>query len=507
MLSGIGAGASLVCGMLFARASDTYGDALTPDPSASLSLVALILGTTAVILGLVAVVSRFASRWKGIVGICLGFVPLAFSASAWIASRPPNISVDDLCSVRDRAVPIMEKMTGLSFKSPVIVELGSNEFETSKLQDDMRGRLEHPQFSLPFAFVGLYDQKRKILYVMPDGIGKMQRKGVLKRGRAQEIARAVLINELVHALDDQNGMVESKAELLRMPKIDQNRFWIRRAIMEGRSSFYGRKVCHELGIRPFDEYLTGAGGDDKKPGIFAEMMLGMLRFIYGDGPRFFEWLDGAGRADLISRASLHAPPMLHHIERPDIYARDVDSGMEERFAKTFAHLAEVFPSSAWKAGWARSHGLVELPRSIFVDPDFSGKKAEFQRLPIAAWLGSFTKTAGEGRASLRLWRFPDEDVAAKGVDMRLSIWRENAARDAKRLQEESRECPEASSYVFIRRIDLKDVANPTAEFRCLARSGSFILEARFRESTGEVQAKAIADKLVRSFLVPLGTSD
>jgi hypothetical protein len=499
--------AFLVCGVLLPHLSGTHAETLAPKLLASISLAALILGATAVLLGIVATARRL-ERWrKGLVGLCLGSVTLAFTAITWIASFPPSISLDDLCSVRDRATPVMEELTGLAFKSPVIVELGSNEFEMGRLQDDTRRRLEHPQFNLPFDFVGLYDQERKILYVMPDGIGKMQREGVLKRGRAHEIARAVLVDELVHALDDQNGMMESKAELLQMPKVDQNRFWIRRAIHEGRSSFFGEKVCRELGIRPLSEFLTGSGGDGTKPGIFAEMMLGMIRFVYGDGPRFFKWLDSAGRTDLISRASLHAPPMLHYIERPDIYAGDVDSGMEERFAEIFAYLAEVFPSTAWKAGYAWSHGLVEIPRSILVDPHLSGRKAEFQRLPIAAWLGSFTKTAGEGRASLRLWRFPDEDVAAKGVDLRLGIWRENATRDAKRLQEESRECPEADSYVFTKRIDLKDATNPATDFRCLARSGSFVLEARFRESTGETSAKPIADKLVRGLLVALGASD
>ncbi len=507
MLAGLGAVAFLVSGMLLVQRAHIYREALDENLSVALPLAATFLGAAAIIAGIVVVVRRFNTWWKGAVGICLGLVPVLLVANTWIASLPPSVSLDDLQSTRDRAVPVMEKLTGLTFMSPVVVELGSNELETGRLQADAQRRLEQPHFDLPLDFMGLYDQEKKILYVMPDGIWKMQREGVLKRGRAQEIARAALVDELVHALDDQNGMLETKAELAEMLKADQNRFWIRRAIHEGRSSFYGKRVCSELGIRPLDEFLTGVGGGGKEPGFLAEMMLEKLRFIYGDGPRFFEWLDSAGRTDLISRASLHAPLWFHYIERPDIYAKDLDRGMEERFGKAFAHLAEVFPPSEWKALWAESYGLVELSRSDLADEGYSKTEAEFRRLLVAAWSGSFGKTGGEGRVTPRLWRFPDEDVAAKGFDLRRNVWHEHATTHAKQLQEESREFPEVHSYVFVRRIDLKDATNPTADFLCLARSGSFVLDARFRSSVGEAPAKAIADRLVRDLLVPLGASD
>lgn len=514
MLAGFGAVAFLVSGMLVAHVARTYKEAPEQDLLATLPLVAAVLGAAAIIAGIVVVVRRFNPWWKGAAGICLGLVPALFGvvraffvASIWIASFPPSVSLDDLQSTRDRAVPVMEKLTGLTFKSPVVVELGSNELETGRFQADVQRRLEQPHFDLPLDFLGLYDQEKKVLYVMPDGIGKMQSEGVLRRGRAQEIARAVLVDELVHALDDQNGMLESKAELVQILKADQNRFWIRRAIQEGRSSFFGKKVCSELGIRPLDEFLTGVGGGGKEPGFLAEMMLEKLRFIYGDGPRFFERLDSAGRTDLISRASLHAPLWLHYIERPDIYASDLDRGMEERFGKAFARLAEVFPPPEWKALWAQSYGLVEWSRSDLADAGYSRTEAEFTRLLVAAWSGSFRKTGGEGRVTPRLWRFPDADVATRGFDLRRNVWHEDATRKAKRLQEESREFPEVHSYVFVRRIDLKDATNPAADFLCLARSGSFVLDARFRSSIGEASAKAIADRLVRDLLIPLGASD
>ncbi len=504
MCAGLGGVAFLVYGPLYTCLVGFDDGASTRAPPTSLAFPSVLIGIAAAGIGVVSLVRRYDRLWKAVVGLVLGLAPVIFTADAWLIYVAPGVSLDDLRATRDRAIPIIEKQTGLTFKASVPVEVGSSEAMTSKLQEDTRSSVEDPRFVLPFDYLALYDQDAKTAYVFPDGIRKLQRQGVLASSRARAISRAVLVGELVHALDDQNGMIESKAELVAILKAEPNRFWIRRAIHEGRSSYYGRKVCAELGIGCLADFMVQGGGQKKDPGVIGEMLLDQLSFIYGDGARFFEWLGKAGRTDLISKASAKAPLWLHHIERPDVYARDVDSGMDEVFRESFSRLPGIFPAAEWRASWSQSWGLVEHSRRILLWEPSSDAECEFMGLAVAEWGGSFGVLQGEGWVGIQMWRFPNEGTADKGFNLRRAISLESASRYGEKIEPVQRECPGARRYIFEKRTTEDEEENVKVDFRCLGQRGEFLLAAKFRNSITEDRAKAIAEKLVRELLLPLG---
>ena len=503
-LAGFGALASFLCRPLYSHAVGSYDQPPSQALLAFLLILSLVLGVAAIAAGLLSVARRSGGRWKGVAGAVLGLVPLALTAGAWIAALPPRVSLADLHEFRDRAVPVIEKVTGLGFKSPVAVELGRSGAVRSKLEEGVRRRSGQSEFTLPYDLAGLYDQEAKVAYVMPDGIGKLQRERVLADAPAQDIARAVLVDELVHALDDQNGMFESSAELAAMMTAEQNRFWIRRAIQEGRSSFFGRKACAELGVRCFDSFMAGRPGRREKPDWFQEMFLERIAFVYGAGPRFMDWLDKAGRADLISKASSEAPLWQHYIRRPDVYASDVDSGMDARFRDAFSHVPEVFPTSEWRRMSNESWGLVDVPRAYESSLGDSPSRERFNSLAIAGWLGSFRAEPGARRVSVWLWRFLNGEAAEEGFALRRTIWREDAAPRGKTLETAPHECPGVQSCVFVTKTNDRGDEKGGADLRCLARSGRFLLAVKLRSWPTEKEAATTGERLLRGLLVPLG---
>ncbi|MCE9592910.1 MAG: hypothetical protein K8S98_01850 [Planctomycetes bacterium] len=135
--------------------------------------------------------------------------------------------------------------------------------------------------------------------------------------------RAVMVHELVHALDD--GAYDLGAILARTASADTATAV--NAIIEGHAQFAARRVCTERGWSDgFDTLTNAIGAIPESTAKSGEAMLLLLRvqsaqmtFAYHDGERFVAALDAAGGRDAIARAFREPPLDGETIMHPEWY--------------------------------------------------------------------------------------------------------------------------------------------------------------------------------------------
>src|SRR5262245_6039469 len=133
-----------------------------------------------------------------------------------------------------------------------------------------------------------------------------------------ETVRAVLVHELVHAMDD--AAQDVTACLLRCPTVDAVTGF--NALFEGHAQHVARAVCASSGWSEGFDAFTAHIGALPRSGV-DELSMQLLRgqsatvaSAYNDGERFVAALDEHGGAELVARA-FAAPPDAETIFHPD----------------------------------------------------------------------------------------------------------------------------------------------------------------------------------------------
>ena len=152
-------------------------------------------------------------------------------------------------------------------------------------------------------------QARAIVVVLDTWNGQAQALGRPELG-GDEMLRAVLVHELVHAIDD----VEHGLEAL-FAKIDSRDTAAGvNAVLEGHAQHVARAVCAARGwTKGFQDFTDAIGALPEQPGIdegtllFQRIASAGERTAYHDGERFIAALERAGGRDAIARAFRDPP--------------------------------------------------------------------------------------------------------------------------------------------------------------------------------------------------------
>ncbi len=428
---------------------------------------------------------------------------VAFTAPVWLVFMSPGVSLVDLRELALRAAPVVEKQTGMSFRTPVRVEFGFEEDVRRKPRDLAPDGGDASSSFRPDC-IGLCSQDGKVVYVIPDAIRRCQLKGILARTQAGPISRALLVEELVHAIDGQNGLMPDRTELVASAKSDLSRFLVTRAIEEGRSHYFGTRACAELGIAPLSDFTVAREAAPDRDHL-AQLGDDTLRFIYSSGPRFFEALAAAGRQDLIARASSRLPLWAHYIERPSVYARDVDEGFEDVFRGAFQCLERIFPASSWRPAFKGTWGLAEKPAYMGPEPD-TAERVECDGLKIAEWLGSFQPIEKDARVALWLWRFADAGNAKRGSVLRRAIIAAGALSYGDAIVFRDEVFAGADSAISGSVVDPEDDRELAYKHCFLLVAGEFLLSVKARDM-GEGEVRSLVERLASDLLEPLGSPE
>jgi hypothetical protein len=166
-----------------------------------------------------------------------------------------------------------------------------------------------------------------------------------------EAVRAVLVHELVHALDD--ASYDLSACTLRCPSADAVTGF--NAVLEGHAQHVARAVCAHAGWSDGFDTFTGHIGAVPSTGVdeglrqYLRIQSATILSAYGDGERFVAALDEHGGAELVGRA-FATPPDAETIFHPDWFI-DPSTRPVSRYDPEPALdlLAARFPADAWTA--------------------------------------------------------------------------------------------------------------------------------------------------------------
>jgi hypothetical protein len=172
---------------------------------------------------------------------------------------------------------------------------------------------------------------------------------------ADETLRAVLVHELVHALDDaEHGLETLYARIdSRDTAAGVN------AVLEGHAQHVARRVCAARGwTRGFEDFTQaigalpeGSGDDGEALLLFRRIVSAGDRAAYHDGERFIAALEKAGGPQAIARAFRDPPQDGQTVFHPEWFLDpsrrpasvfDLDAGIEL--------FAERFDDATWSAG-------------------------------------------------------------------------------------------------------------------------------------------------------------
>jgi hypothetical protein len=233
----------------------------------------------------------------------------------------PEARLRDLVREAREAV---ERAAGRTFRAPPSVKLSTRAEVEAVLEAELEPQLaalradaspeERKRLAAGMAraygrfLVGKFAWKDKVVHLMPGTLARLAEDLGRPEVNDLRLLKVVLVHELVHALDEQEHGLPSRAAQVKSPEEME----ILNALVEGHAQHETRKVFEAAG-RPqdFEAYerliLAGPEGLGEGERFLAEVMSQSLRFAYLDGKAFFDGLAKTGRKTYVADAFARPP--------------------------------------------------------------------------------------------------------------------------------------------------------------------------------------------------------
>lgn len=219
------------------------------------------------------------------------------------------------------AVPLVEAETGRKFANPVVIRTttpaalaailvpelapqlklqspGATPEQVAAASRQMAGQLSRAMF-------GKFAVQEKSVLVVPENFKRMSE--LLKEPRILTAAylRAVVIHELVHALDEDSHQAMTRIAGIRT----EEALWVWNAVIEGHAQHIAHRILRRAGEEQHfklleEQILRLPPGLSEAEKFQLQVVMAPMRFAYLDGKRFFDALEQGGRksfADVFAR--------------------------------------------------------------------------------------------------------------------------------------------------------------------------------------------------------------
>lgn len=296
--------------------------------------------------------------------------------AAPVQDPPAPLTAERLRELVKECRPLVEKAAGKAFAEEPVAVLSTVEEVTDILAEELKPQVKilfagKPDLDVALAAKGLaamiasrvmgkFAFSTKKLYFIASHFTKLADELKMDRIRTPEFARAIVIHELVHAIDEQTyGLAALVAACKSSEEIE-----VANALIEGHAQFVSQAVLKARGeeelFRDLDRAITSppASGEGEK--FLAEMQNHAARFAYGNGLDFFTGLSKSGRAGFVDDVFKSPPKSKSVILHPETYFQPAK---ERRAAVDMEPFFEELSKSETPEGWIGR--VVKLDEAAF----------------------------------------------------------------------------------------------------------------------------------------------
>ncbi|MBI3924310.1 MAG: hypothetical protein HY319_02100 [Armatimonadetes bacterium] len=294
--------------------------------------------------------------------------PLALAAEP-AAPQPSFITSELLSRLVEELMPRVEEHAGLDFVSTPVVRLSDRTelrkvlaqelFSQMRLRTDSdeeaRRQAEETSEVYSQVLLGKYAAGEGAILVLPENFLRHSELVGHAGVHTPEFLRAVIVHELVHALDDQRfAAVRSVSRLTNPGEMD---IW--NALLEGHAQHVTRKVLSSQGalalFERFERYIVEPPpklGEGEK--YLFSLYFQAMQFAYIDGRKFFEKLELLRPEIGVERVFREPPQHRSVILHPERYGNAPPAVSSVPLEKLAERLLEVYG-----AGWNCERGSID----------------------------------------------------------------------------------------------------------------------------------------------------
>ena len=412
--------------------------------------------------------------------------------------RMPSISEGELAEVREGAIPLIEKLTGLRFTEAPPIELGSFEEYIEGVRSEHEqsgsGNGYHP------VYLGLYREETRGIEIFLDSLDDARKDRGLYAGETRDTAHRLVIHELAHALEHQNGRSPTDAELIELWSASTTAFYIQRALQEGHASWVAAVVGKQMGLEDPSDVRRGFRTEDNRVDPVALLYVEpSIKLLYEDGMRFMEAVFRQGGSELIGEVYAAPPLWLYHLRQPETYLSDRDTGHYEQQLKAVARLDELVKTKGW------SPFQSETVLAEMLDRDFLRMSEADREGLVGRRVGVFGRVK-DGKmdldgplGGLEVWRFMSPQSAESYLEVVKEDVREDPEDDETVTEHRLKNEQIGDTFRYDHFYPATDGEDSSTSYYFLAQRGVYV----FRFNAERRKTKGSAMDLWDSIITPM----
>ena len=254
-----------------------------------------------------------------------------------LAAADFELNRDSLAELSREVQGVFAKHSGYRFKKAPAIVLSSPKEIAAVLQVELFAQFKSlPQYDeaaarrmasrqgslLAQGLIAKYAVEKHQVMVNKKGIKKASQLLSLPALRNRDVLAAILIHELVHAMDhERTGVFEH----LKTAKTTDG-LWALNCLIEGHAQFVARGICAKEGwLKPFGVFTKSIGtipenkGQDEATRLLTRVLIDRIASAYYDGERFIAALHASGGDRLVARAFANPPQTSSVIVKPEWY--------------------------------------------------------------------------------------------------------------------------------------------------------------------------------------------